>query len=152
MIKGEMARYTTSVDSPLTPEAAFAAVADFSTVADWDPGVTAAQRVDAGDLRVGSAFDVDVAMGPGSLRFRYEIVELDAPRLVVLKAVRWPFESVDTITVEPTPTGSRLTYDAVLRLSGPLGLADPLLGLGFRAVGDRAAAGLRRHLDGVAAA
>jgi hypothetical protein len=67
-------------------------------------------------------------------------------------AQRGPFTSLDTITVEPAPDGgSRVTYDAVLELRGPLRLADPLLARGFAQVGDRAAAGLRRHLDGVVA-
>lgn len=41
-----------------------------------------------------------------------------------------------------------MTYDAVLQLDGPLGVADPLLGVGFRRIADRAATGLIRVLDG----
>jgi len=41
-----------------------------------------------------------------------------------------------------------VTYDAELTLNGLLGLADPLLGLSFKRIGDRAAAGLIRALDG----
>ena len=43
------------------------------------------------------------------------------------------------------------TYTADLHLKGVLGLADPLLSLVFNRLGDRAAAGLRRQLDGVEA-
>ena len=39
-------------------------------------------------------------------------------------------------------------YDAELELSGLLGLADPVLGLVFGRIGDRAAAGMAVALDG----
>ena len=42
--------------------------------------------------------------------------------------------------------GTLVTYDADLALKGPLKLADPLLGLAFNRVGDRALAGLRKTL------
>ncbi|CAB4659805.1 unannotated protein [freshwater metagenome] len=41
-----------------------------------------------------------------------------------------------------------MTYDAELKLNGPLGLADPILRLTFGRIGDRAAAGLIRVLEG----
>ena len=56
--------------------------------------------------------------------------------------------SLDTITVVGDGSGSVVTYDAELTLNGPLRLADPLLGLSFKRIGDRAAAGLIRALDG----
>ena len=144
-----MARYSTSVTSPISPDAAFDSLADFTTVADWDPGVTRAVRVDGGDLVVGSAFDVDVALAGRDVTFRYVITELSPPDRVVLRAERGPMVSLDTITVEAgADGGSRVTYDAVLELQGVLKVADPLLALGFGKVGDRAAAGLADHLDG----
>ena len=44
--------------------------------------------------------------------------------------------------------GSIVTYDTVLKLKGPLGLADPLLARSFKKIGDRAAAGLETALAG----
>jgi hypothetical protein len=41
-----------------------------------------------------------------------------------------------------------VTYDAELQLKSVLKVADPLLGLAFRRIGDRAAVGLRRVLEG----
>ena len=147
-----MARYTTSIRSPLSPDAAYDGLADFTSVADWDPGVTGAVRVDDGELALGSAFDVDVAMGPKAITFRYHLTEIDPPHQFVLRAERGPFVSLDTVTVEVAEDGeSIVTYDAVLELKGLLGLFDPVLAIGFRRVGDKAAEGLRRHLDGVTA-
>ena len=45
-----------------------------------------------------------------------------------------------------------VTYDATLELRGPLALLDPLLGIVFDRIGDKAAAGLIRVLDGAAVA
>ena len=55
--------------------------------------------------------------------------------------------SEDTITVSALPSsGTQVTYDARLRLRGALRIADPVLGLLFRRVGDRAKAGLAATL------
>jgi len=58
--------------------------------------------------------------------------------------------SVDEVRVDPASDppseGAVVTYDARLEPRGMLRLADPLLGLAFRRIGDRAAAGLRRVL------
>jgi hypothetical protein len=56
--------------------------------------------------------------------------------------------SEDTISVEADGNGSIVTYDAVLKLKGLLGLSDPLLGLSFKQIGDRAAVGLIETLAG----
>ncbi len=48
-------------------------------------------------------------------------------------------------------TAAVVTYEADLSLKGVLRIGDPLLGLAFRRIGDRAAAGLRTALDGVMA-
>ena len=57
-------------------------------------------------------------------------------------------DSSNAITVEADRDGSIVTYDAELKLKGLLGLSDPLLGLTFNQIGDRAAAGLIDALTG----
>ena len=54
--------------------------------------------------------------------------------------------SHDRITFDTIATGTRVTYDAELRLKGLLRVADPLLALAFNRVGDRALGGLRAVL------
>ena len=55
--------------------------------------------------------------------------------------------SVDEITVEPSQSGSRLTYFADLQLKGPLKLADPLLGIAFDGIARKALEGLTSYLS-----
>lgn len=141
-----MARYRTDVTTPAGPRAAFAFMADFTNAADWDPGIRRATRVDTGPLRVGSAFDVTAEYAGREITLRYEVEELVEPDRVVLRGETSTFTSIDTITVRGAGDGAVVTYDADVRMRGPLKLLDPLVHLGFQRVGDKAAAGLREHL------
>ena len=58
------------------------------------------------------------------------------------------FRSIDTISATGDDNGSDVTYDATLELRSPFAILDPLLGLAFKRIGDKAAAGLIRALDG----
>jgi carbon monoxide dehydrogenase subunit G len=148
-----MARYVTVIDTPRSPEDCFAALSDFSSAAEWDPGVSRATRREGGPVRVGSRFDLVAGFLGREVPLTYEVTELDEPRLVVLRAENATIVSLDTITVEPREDGgSRVTYDADLRLKGLLRLGDLGLRLAFGRIGDQAAAGLREHLGGVPAA
>jgi carbon monoxide dehydrogenase subunit G len=141
-----MARYTTSVQSPLPAEEAFAYLSDFSTTAEWDPGVAEAERLTAGPLGEGSEFRVVAEFMGRKVPLTYVVTEYEPPRRITLRGESSTVVSLDEITVEPAAGGALATYDARLVLKGPLRMADPLLGLAFRRIGDRAAAGMRRAL------
>lgn len=143
-----MARYRTEQPFAGPPEVAFGYLADFEHVAEWDPGVSEATRLDAGPVAVGTRFRVAVKTGP----LVYEVVELDPGRRIRLVAETATLRSDDVITVLPAPDGATVTYDADLTLRGWARLGAPLLGLLFDRIGDKAAAGLRARLDSLAAA
>jgi len=134
-----------TVTTTWSPEAAFAYMADFSHSEEWDPGVVEAARVDAGEVGVGSAFDLTVRIGPRRMPMRYEITDY-APGRVTFTARTSSLESVDTVTVARRGDATEVTYDARLNFRGILRVADPLLALGFRGVADRAVDGLVRRL------
>ena len=50
------------------------------------------------------------------------------------------------MTFEDFGGGTLISYEAKLTLRGPFTLADPLLALAFRRIGERALAGLRSTL------
>jgi carbon monoxide dehydrogenase subunit G len=143
-----MARYVVSVRSPKSPAESFAYMADLSNFAAWDPGVEHAEQVQGDGPGPGAAFDVAVKAIRGSLTLRYHITDYNPHDKVVARAQSRLLTSVDTITVRVDGDGSVVTYDAELKLNGLLGLADPLLGLSFKRIGDRAATGLVRALEG----
>ena len=142
-----MARYRTSVTTPLPPEDAFDYKASFENVAEWDPGVVEAEPIDSGKPRAGRRVRVVVSSAGRKMPLEYRVAEIDPPRRVLLVAETSILRSVDEITVEPAPGGATVTYDANLELLGPLRIFNPALAIVFKRVGDRAAAGLRRKLQ-----
>lgn len=149
-----MAHYRTSVRTPWTTTDAYDFMKDLGRFDEWDPGVKKSVVVDGTPGEPGSTYDLTIGGVGKDTVMRYEIVDADAPRRIEARSRTAVLESIDVITVAPdseNATGCIVTYDAELRLRGVLGLADPLLGLAFKRIGDRAAAGLRQRLDGVAA-
>src|SRR5512144_2125994 len=122
-----MPHYVTEVSSSLPPIEAFAYMADFANARLWDPSVSEARRVGEASIGLGSAFDLVARFGGRDVPLRYEIVEYDSPRRVVLEAQRPGFVSRDTITVEPAENGSVVHYDATLAFGGVGRLFDPVM-------------------------
>jgi carbon monoxide dehydrogenase subunit G len=143
-----MARYLMHIRTPLDSAEAFAYMADLTNFAEWDPGVDHVEQVEGDGAGIDAAFDVAVKAFGRSITLRYTTVTYDPPATVVAFAESSVLTSRDTITVRAEGSGSVVTYDAVLKLKGPLGLADPLLRLSFKQIGDRAGAGLVAALDG----
>jgi dehydrogenase/reductase SDR family member 12 len=143
-----MARYRGTVVSERSAEETFDYMARFANAAEWDPGVASAEELDEGPVGLGSAFRLGVRIGSRVTPLDYRVVVYERPHRVVLLGESDSIRSEDTVTVVPRPEGgSILTYDADLRLLGPLSLVNPLLALPFTRIGDRGLGGLRRVLS-----
>lgn len=143
-----MPRYLTSIHTSWSPTEAFGFMADARNFVRWDPGVESVSAVAGDGPGPDASYDVEVRAGPRRLVLRYVVAEWEAPHRLLLVAETRTLRSVDEIRVQPADGGALVTYDAKLDLCGVLSLGNPLLGLVFRRVGDRAASGLRRALDG----
>lgn len=142
-----MARYRASIETLWTPDEAFAYLSDFSTSAEWDPGVVEAERVATNPVGPGTEFRLVAEFLGRRTPLTYRVVEYEPPSAVAFLGENSSVISHDRITFQQaTATGTRVIYDAELRLKGLLRLADPLLGLAFNRVGDRALAGLHAAL------
>ncbi len=142
-----MATYRARVTSRWPPAEVFDYMARFSNAARWDPGVAEATEDDPGATGLGATYRLVVRNYGRSIPLNYRIEEYERPHRVVLRAENALVRSTDVIEVVPDPQGgSILTYHATLELKGGAVLFTPLLGLSFRRIGDRAAAGLRRAL------
>lgn len=144
-----MARYVVHVRTPMPPAQAFAYMADLTNFAEWDPGVDRVEQIGGDGAGRGAAFDVAVKVPGRTMTLRYDTIAFDdASNTMTVFAENALLTSEDTITVEADGDGSIVTYDAELKLKGLLGLSDPLLGLTFKQIGDRASAGLVEALAG----
>jgi uncharacterized protein YndB with AHSA1/START domain len=142
-----MASYRATVTSPHPPEQVYAFLADFRSVAEWDPSITSSELTAGVAGEVGSAYRVVTETTGPDVVLDYTTTEVDPPLTVALKGENDSLTSVDTITVDPADGGgSAVTYDAVLELKGLRKIADPLLGIGFHRLGDKARDGLARRL------
>jgi hypothetical protein len=109
--------------------------------------VSEARPVGEAPIGIGSAFELVARFGGRDVPLRYEIVEYDSPRRVVLEAQRPGFVSRDTITVEPAGEGSVVNYDATLAFGGVGRLFDPVMQRIFNRVGARATLGMQTALN-----
>lgn len=142
-----MARYHATVASHSPAAETFRYLATFSNAAEWDPGVLSGEPLDAGPVRAGSRFRLVVPFLGTRMPLTYEAISLVPGREVLLRAANPVLRSTDRIVVTGAPDGSAVSYDAEVQLRGPLRVLDPLLRNGFRAVAQRAAAGLASALS-----
>jgi len=142
-----MAHYRGTVLSLRSPEDTFDYLARFSSAAQWDPSVGEAEDLDPGPVGIGSRFRIVVKTAGLPVELRYEVVEYERPDRVRLIAETATFTSDDTIVVRETATGTEVTYDADVRLKGPLRLFDLAMRVGFSRVAGRAREGLQKQLS-----
>ncbi|HET9082330.1 MAG TPA: SRPBCC family protein [Trebonia sp.] len=142
-----MARYHATVESRSPAAETFGYLATFSNAAEWDPGVLAGEQLGAGPPRAGSRFRLKVPFLGARMSLTYEVIRFVPDREVLLHAANGVLRSTDRIAVTGAADGSTVSYDAEVRLRGPLHVLDPLLRPGFRVVAERAAAGLADALS-----
>ncbi len=144
-----MASYSATVSSTRPPDEVFTYLADFRSVADWDPSISESVHVNGDDpIKVGAIFRVTTETTLRNVVLEYTTVELDRPRKIVLRGENDSMVSLDTITVRDDGRGgAEVSYEAEIELKGARKLADPLLALGFRRLGDKARDGLESQLN-----
>jgi Polyketide cyclase / dehydrase and lipid transport len=142
-----MARYQATVPSHRPAAETFTYLATFSNAAEWDPGVLVGEQLDAGPVTVGTRFRLVVPFLGLRMLLTYHVTSYQPGREVVLAAASALLRASDRIVVTGGADGSVVSYQAEVRLRGLLHLLDPILRPGFRAVADRAAAGLAQALS-----
>ena len=143
-----MAQYQDTVPSSRSQQETFDYLARFSNTEDWDPGALKGRDLQqGGPIGVGSRFSLDFKIAGRTQELIYEITEYERPRRVRLVAKGTGFTSDDVIIVRNRGDRSSVTYEADVRLAGPLRLFDPLMQLGFKRVAGKAAEGLERELS-----
>jgi uncharacterized protein YndB with AHSA1/START domain len=109
-----MARNTISIDSP--PDAVFAVFADAYTYENWVVGCKEIRAVDDGWPAPGTKFHHKVGVGPLSVADYTEVLTIDPPRVLILRARARPFGTAK-VTFEVGAEGSG---SGVIMIEGPL--------------------------------
>ncbi len=142
-----MTTFREVIEVPTSVPETFAYVADFTTAADWDPGIVSSTRT-SGDGGLGTAYAVEASFRGKTLPFTYVVTEHEPDRRLVLHGEGAKATSEDVIVFEATDAGgTRITYGADLRFKGVLRVVEPLMGGSIRAMGAKALAGLREALS-----
>lgn len=142
-----MARYVASVETSWDREAAFAYLAEFSNVSEWDSGIPRARLLDGESLTRSARYEVVSAFMGRETTMVYETVEIEAPRRILLRSEISSLVSLDEMTFDARPGGGTIvTYDADLTMKGAASLLELPMRLLFTRIGDRARNGLRERL------
>ncbi len=141
-----MARYHASLTTHQPPREVFSYLSDFSNSQEWDPGVVSAERTTPGGIAEGAEFRLVARFLGSESALTYRIVEYNPPSAVTFHGENEAVVSHDRITLTSAGDGTTIDYDARLELKGFRKLADPLISLVFRRVGERALGGLRQTL------
>jgi carbon monoxide dehydrogenase subunit G len=128
----------TTISRTFTVEPAPATVIDylkdFSHAEEWDPGTEKCERTDAGPVAVGSTWHNTSKIAGVSTELEYTLKELTDSK-VVFAGKNETATTTDTITVLPSGSGSEITYEAVIEMSGAAKLATPVVKLVFEKIG-----------------
>jgi hypothetical protein len=137
---------TEVIEVPRSVEESFAYVADFTTVAEWDPGIHESRKI-SGDGGVGSVYAVQAEFRGKTVPFTYTVTAFEQNERIVLDGVGEKATSLDTISFEVAGEDrARITYTADFKLKGVLRVAEPFLGGTFKSLARKALAGLEAKL------
>lgn len=143
-----MARYIGTVTSAKPIEEVFDYLADFSNVSQWDPSAVEARALNGARAERGARYAVTSRFLGREVPLTYETVEIDRPGRVKLLGENESVVSVDEMTFRKlSDGGTEVTYDADLRLKGARNLLDPVFGLFFRRLCERARRRMQEVLE-----
>lgn len=136
-----------TMDVPTPPAAVHAYVSDFKNLPRWDPTIKRVDQITPGPVGRGTHYVVVLSFLGSETTMDYDVKEFQPPVAAQLVGVAANATATDTITIEPTPTGSRLTWHAEITLTWPARILDPVLKLLFARDVAKAMANLERELS-----
>ncbi len=139
-------RYRREIDVRTPAGRTFAYVSDFANASEWDPGIVESRRLTPAPTAVGSRFEVIALLRGRRQRFEYVVTALEDGARIALRGEGEKAVSDDVITVTGAGEGSRVAYEADLRLKGVYRAVEPFLGSTFARMGDAALDGLAARL------
>jgi carbon monoxide dehydrogenase subunit G len=146
-IKSCVVLFSVHLDCSASAEKAHAFMVDARNFLRWDPSVVRVEHVGGAIGALASEFDVYVkTVSTTRMRFR---VTANRPERIVLEAKTTFVHSHDEVLIDSRGGHSVVTYNASLRLRGPLSTGDRMLKGPFFRLCEKAVPGLRRALAGL---
>jgi len=139
-------RYAREIEVPKPVDETFAYLADFTHTAEWDPGIAEARRLTPAPTAGGSRFEVVALFRGKRQRFEYVVTAYEEGRRIALRGEGEKAISDDVIVVSPSNGGTRIGYEADLRLKGVFRVAEPFLRSTVERMGNDALDGLAARL------
>jgi uncharacterized protein YndB with AHSA1/START domain len=134
---------TVTVDQP--PGKVWAYLSDFANTTEWDPPTVTTVRT-SGDGGVGTTYHNVSRLLGSEQEVTYTVSDYVEGSRLQLSGDAGSVHLLDTITVEPWETGTRVTYRAEFEPRGAAKLAEPLLPAGLKLLADQVAKSLEDHL------
>jgi carbon monoxide dehydrogenase subunit G len=106
---------------------------DFGHAEAWDPGTEKCTRTDSGPIAVGATWHNESKIAGVGTELTYTLEALTSDTIVLVGRNKTA-TSTDTISVQPSGTGSEITYRADLEMHGAARLAAPAVKLVFEKV------------------
>ena len=142
-----MSRVRGSLDIACPVEVVFDAVADQRNEPSYNPAMTHANKVTPGPIAVGTTFEATV-MSRGSPRpVTIEYTGFERPHRIHSRSVMEGATVDGHIQCDPTPAGTRFSWDWTVTLTGPARFAGPLIGVVGRRQERTIWTGLKAHLE-----
>jgi uncharacterized protein YndB with AHSA1/START domain len=135
---------TVTVDQPI--EKVWTYLSDFTTTEEWDPPTVSTVRT-SGDGGVGTTYtNVSKFLGHET-EVKYVVTEHVANQRLQLAGDAGSLDLLDTLTFEPTATGTSVTYHAEFSPHGAAKIVEPLMPLALKVLADKVAASMQEKLE-----
>tara|TARA_R100000005_G_C5002787_1_gene210634 strand:+ start:4487 stop:5947 length:1461 start_codon:yes stop_codon:yes gene_type:complete len=135
------------IDVPRPVREAFDYVKDFRTTQEWDATASAAEKLSAGPVEVGTRFRVTCDMPVGSVDLLYTVTHLEQDRSIELHGSCRLFEVHDVIHFSSSSIGTHIDYRATFNFHVPLGPTVAALRKGMEKMGYESVQGLKTALE-----
>ena len=139
-------RFERQFFSAKPPEETLRLIADFRHLMSWDDSIQSVVPRDE-VFGQGAEYDVRVLFSGNPIDMVYTVTVYEPGVRAVLTGVAAKATAIDQIDVTATDQGTRVEYNAEIRLALPYNLIDPVLAIGFKKTVDHAMEGLIRFLS-----
>src|SRR5947209_5569290 len=115
-----------SVVIDLPTEETFAYISDLENMVDWSNAVIAIRKISPGGMYVGATLRSTIRFLGRWLDMSFEIVEHEPGRYLTIKSVPGVTPCLFCSQLEPVHGGTIVSQEAVIHLTGILGLEEPV--------------------------